>query len=239
VLFPGTPGLRRHVMVRPTPGMVTAELADDYHHFAVELRHDGERIFSVVARPIRFPWNLCSEASRYLEERLTGTKLARAAEFDVQSAHCTHQMDLAIAAASHAFQTGPVLYKMFVSDPKDGRKQAILHRNGLRVIDWLLQGSVILAPEPLAGRSLKKLREWRMDLPEDQREPASLLRRAAYITDARHFDFSKHLTMKRDSSLAGACYTYQAERAERAARNTGYMRDFSAGDRKPFEEQND
>ena len=45
------------------PGEVVADLEDDFHHFRVTLRHDGNVVESVEAESIRWPWSTCPGAA--------------------------------------------------------------------------------------------------------------------------------------------------------------------------------
>lgn len=237
VLLPGQPGLRRHVRFDVTQDRVTGELADDYHHFTVTLEHDGDVVRHVEARPIRTPWDICSASSQHLAQRLIGTPLREAAGFDVQSSHCTHQFDLAIATAAHAFEAvGAHRYRIFVSDPDPdtSRRRALLFREEQPLLDWRMDGTIIQSPQALCGRNLKDLRGWIDVFPASVQEPAKLLRRAFYISEGRQVVHSPALFAERTALLTGACYVYQPERIVHARRNDDTVRDFSDGAVTPF-----
>jgi hypothetical protein len=234
LIEPGTPGLRRHVLIEPLPGLVRGSVEDDFHHFSVEIAHDGHRIQEVQAAAHRYPWSLCPASSTFLESRLTGTELSHAATFDAQLSHCTHQFDLALVAAAHAREQNPTLFSMFVSDPVDGRRRAELRRNGVHELAWLLADDIILPPADQAGLSLRQLSKWICDIPDAQREAMRLLRRAAYLSGARQFAPDQSGSADRVSGLRGACYVYQPERAGLARRTIGHRRDFSTAAEGPL-----
>src|SRR5262249_35262282 len=45
-----------------------AAMEDDFHHFTVRLRHDGERVTGISGETIRFPWSVCPGAAIKLDE---------------------------------------------------------------------------------------------------------------------------------------------------------------------------
>lgn len=227
---PGVPGVRRRTLVVPGEGRVRAEIEDDFHHFTVEILHDGERILDVVADAIRFPWSTCDMAALFLADRLKGTPLADAASFDDQFSHCTHLFDLALLAATHALDAGPSLFSMFVSDAVDNRQRAELRRNGELVLAWDLEGSIIVAPTAPAGESLRRLREWLPTLTAELREPAKLLRRAVFISSARPLSFDGIANAAAVRGQVGACFTFQPERAVNSHRTANSRRDFTGGE---------
>ncbi len=97
---------RRRIRVRTVePGVVVSELEDDFHHFIVTLRHDGERVLSAAAESRRWPWATCPDATVPLGA-LAGMPLSRrftaAGGWTDPRQNCTHQFDAACHAITHA-----------------------------------------------------------------------------------------------------------------------------------------
>ena len=68
---------RRRIVVETTqPGVTVADLEDDFHHFVVTLRHDGERVVEVSCESERWPWATCPGAAVHLRA-LEGMPLSR------------------------------------------------------------------------------------------------------------------------------------------------------------------
>ena len=77
---------------------------------------------------------------RYFAELEGNPAVARLREMarEAPLTHCTHMLDLAILAAAHAGDAAPTLYEMLVDDPGNGPRQAILRRNGVEALRWLI-----------------------------------------------------------------------------------------------------
>jgi hypothetical protein len=209
----GEPGFRRRILIVPQAGHVRADLEDDFHHFIVDVAHDGETITAVDTGAPRYPWTTCIAAGPFLAERLRGTPIAGAAGFDAQLSHCTHLFDLALLAAANTGEPGPIFYAAFVADPVDGQTRAELRRNGQLVLAWALDGQTILAPSPHAGRSLRALRTWGVDLAPGDREQALILRRAVFLVQGRRFDPNTVGTAAQMTQQRGVCFTYDPARS--------------------------
>jgi len=89
---------RRVRLTAIEPGVVVSDLQDDFHHFVITLRHDGERIESVGAVSERWPWSTCPDAAVPLR-KLAGMPLERrftaAGRWTDPKQNCTHQFDAA------------------------------------------------------------------------------------------------------------------------------------------------
>lgn len=224
----GEDGCRRNQLIDPRPGTVRADVEDDFHYFWVEMDHDGERVTAMRTGAERWPWTTCPTAGTYLAERMTGVRLDEIAERDSPFSHCTHQHDLALLAAAHASDTHPTLYSTFYSDPGKPTRIAELYRNGERELLWEIKDSEILSPGIGQGLSLRKLKEWEVDLTPSQREMARVLRRTVFISGGRLFDYGKKTTADQSPQMAGACYSFQPVRSASAVL-TMDKRDFSYG----------
>jgi hypothetical protein len=224
-----TPALNRVIRIAGSPGMVRATLEDDFHHFRVILRHDGERVTDVAADSPRAPFSLCPAAGLRLCE-IVGTSLTddMTAIFRVANARdqCTHQFDLAaLALAAAARSTVTRRYRAIVHDPRAGHdRHALLRRDGEPVLDWVLDGYAIVSPPPFAGRSLGAgFTAWAArDLDTETAEAALVLRRAVFISAGRGLadDFVS-------APPTGGCWVQQPERAPDALRVKGSTRDFT------------
>jgi hypothetical protein len=233
LIEPGRLGMRRIQMIDPRPGRVTAEVEDDYHRFFVELSHDGERITNVRTTAKRFPWTTCPAAGDHLAERITGATLREIEGREAPLSHCTHMLDLAILAAAHAHDREPTLYEMLVDDPHAGPRKAVLRRNGVETIHWLIDDTTLVAPGMMAGRDLRQLKHWIDEIDAALREPARVLRRGAYIARGRGYDYSR-LTTASAVNAAVACYTFSVEHGDDAWHLDGSMRDFDGLENRPL-----
>jgi hypothetical protein len=225
---------RIRLTASPTSGSVIAELEDDFHHFRVTVAHDGARVTGVGGAGVRFPWSTCPAAAAQLEP-LVGMALSirSTAVGDVVSArdNCTHMFDLAGLAVAHAARGGGRRqYDVVVSDPVDGRRRATLDHDGERLLSWLVDRNTILEPLPFAGQALRGgFLAWaEAALEPDTAEAAIVLRRACHIAHGRVQD----LDVYDDAApllpiMSGACFTFQPERAPRALRMKGTIRDFT------------
>jgi len=174
----------------------------------------------------RVPWTVCPGAAAQLQRTFTGVALADFAARGEKRENCTHLHDLAILAAAHALDGGPLVYDILVSDPIAGRRRVEMRRNGAAVLAWSDEKNRIVEPAELAGVTLDKLRPWIDSLPAEQRESARLLQWGAIIANGR----SRSLDQQSDASALGVgrCYTFQAHRVA-AAKRIDDIRDFSQG----------
>jgi hypothetical protein len=225
---PGEAGFRRNQLIDPQPGLVEAEIEDDYHHFKVALGHDGTTVREIRTEAVRWPWSTCPAAGPFLAERLTGAALDALAAVDPPQAHCTHQHELALLAAAHAHDTAPTLYSTFVKDAEGEVRLAELYRNGALLMAWDVRGSTIVSPGPLEGYDLRRFKLWEAELPADLRIPARVLRRVIHTSAGRRFNFDQVQNAGLVTVLLGGCYTFQPERAAEGHRTT-IVHDFAKG----------
>jgi len=224
----GEAGCRRNQLIDPRAGLVRADVEDDFHHFWVEIEHDGERVLAMRAGAVRWPWSICPAAGTFLAERMTGARLDALAQVDSPYSHCTHQHDLALLAAAHALDEEPTLLSSFSSDRVEPTRTAELYRNGEPVLSWEIAGSDIVSPGVGHGLSLRRLKEWEGMLSPSDREAARVLRRTIFISGGRFFDYAQTPTADKIAASAGACYTFQPERSAEGVL-TMERRDFSEG----------
>ncbi len=217
------PGFRRRFRITPTEGSVCCQLEDDYHCMSVVVRHDGTMAEAIIAQMHRAPWTTCPEAEQQLQETFAGVALADFPARGEKTANCTHLYDLALLAAVHANDPGPLVYDILVSDPVDGLRHAVLRRNGETVLEWSESGMRIARPEELAGRKLLELNSWIQSLEPPLQEAARLLRWGNIMANGRSIPLAQQSDATR---MPPSCYTFQPERA-RHTRRVGEVRDFS------------
>ena len=92
--------------VTVAPGVVVSELEDDFHHFVVTLRHDGEQRRVVRERVAPVAVVDVSRRGRCRCAQLAGMPLSRrftaAGQWTDPKQNCTHQFDTACHAITHA-----------------------------------------------------------------------------------------------------------------------------------------
>jgi hypothetical protein len=218
--------------VTPAAGRVSSEVEDDYHCMGVTIHHDGRIATRIESVMQRIPWTTCPGAVAQLEQTFTGVPLDGFAVRGQKKANCTHLHDLAVLAAAHAADSGPLVYDLLVSDPVDGRRRAQLRRNGTWVLGWTVADGRILEPAELAGVAFDNMRSWVDSLDPQGQEAARLLRWGTILAHGRTISWER----QSDSSRLpiGNCYTFQPERAA-VAKRVGIIRDFSQGPQ-PLEE---
>ncbi len=226
------PGFRRRFRITPAPRHVLSEVEDDYHHMSVSIHHDNEVAHTVNAVLTRAPWSTCPGAVDKCEQTFTGVALRAFSERKGKAFNCTHLFDLAQLAAAHAFDDGPLVYDVFVSDPIDGKRRAEIFRNGEFVFGWFDANYTIVEPAELAGMKLHDMRSWIDSLEPVQQEAARVLRWVSLIAHGRIIPMSRQSDASR---MPPSCYTFQAERAAVATR-IGRIMDFSDGTVQPLDD---
>lgn len=217
-------GLWRRVIIQPGSGWIGGALEDDIHRFHLRLDHADGRIVGAAAETLRHPWSACPGAAAHIARELTGEHLADVAARD-PTQHCTHLYDLAVVLAAHVEDAEPTVIDMRVADPVEERSTATLSLDGAEVLRWHLKGTVVEAE----GRDLRQLSKWKHELGPAGAEHATMLRRAVYVSGARHYRFRPKLTAVETGSLRmGVCYNYQLPRAETSTINQEWMKDWSA-----------
>lgn len=210
---------------------VRAVVEDDFHHFRVALSHDGHKVTRISSESPRSPYSLCPAAGLRLQ-LLVGTALtddptATARLLDARQ-QCTHQFDLAgLALAAAARGTKELRYDLAVSDAVHGKQHAVLHRNGVQVLDWDVADYAIVAPPAFAGRGLGAgFTTWVAQALENQAaEDALVLRRGVFISDGR--GLADWLDGLDHAPATGGCWVQQPEQNEQAKRHRGSTLDFA------------
>ncbi len=232
------PYRRRIRTVAVDPGVVEGALEDDFHHFEVTLRHDGERVTGVEVRSRRWPWATCPDAATHLRP-LMGMPLsprctAVAAVADPRM-NCTHQFDLAGLCVSHAARGAERRqYDVEVPPWIDGLTEPRLWRDGDPVLEWTLSAKggrrrLVASPPfdeaPWRGGFFRWADE---HLGPDDAEAAIVLRRACEIGMGRGMDLEAFDSADELGPVMGpVCYTMQPSVTPVAFRNRGSIRDFA------------
>ena len=228
-----TPGYRRAIRITADARSVVAEIEDDFHHFLVEVDHEGGQVTRASGRAVRYPWSACPLAAGELKS-LTGMPLTSDPtaifRFCDPLAQCTHMFEMAGLAVSQAARgCGVRRYDAFVSDPSDGETTAELRCDGEMLLSWRLQDGLIVAPDAFAGRRPGDIRSRDLrHLPHETAEAVLILRRAVWLAVSRSLDVDAFATAA-DMGRGGVCFTFQPERAATATRRHGSVRDFSEG----------
>jgi hypothetical protein len=210
-------------------GQVRAVLEDDFHHFRVVVDYRDGHVTAARGQAVRHPFTACPGAASALNE-LAGMALDRIAQSVTlhtdATQQCTHMFDLAgLAIAAAARGDTRRLFEIEVPRHVEGRSHARLVRDGVLVLDWEVEGSAILGPEPYCGVDMRAgLARWALaSLPEQEAEAALVLRRCALIALGRLKDIDK----EPHAHLTGRCYAQQPHRAPQAIRIVGSTWDFT------------
>lgn len=230
----GSGVFRRRLHWQATPGCVAVALEDSNHGFRLRLHHDGRQIARVEAEPVRHPFTTCPEAvgnARQIEG-LALTEVAAQRARLPQASNCTHLVDMALLAATHAEDVGQERhYDIAVDDEKEGVTVARIECDGRLVHRWTIRDHAIETPAELTGRPVMRgFYAWATaEFTALALEAAQLLQRGYFVAQARR---SVYLPVERypaasDGMPSGACYSYNTGAVERALRIRGSVRDYS------------
>jgi hypothetical protein len=228
---------RRIRVVTLEPGVVESSLQDDFHHFVITLRHDGERVESMEAGSERWPWSTCPSAAVPLRA-LAGMPLSRrftaAGKWTDPKQNCTHQFDAACHAITHAaWGRDERVYDVEIPrrDPDTGAFRGRLWVDGELALEWdVTWTGIVDAAAPLDAAPWKGgFMRWADEtLAEDDAERAITLRRACDIGMGRGMDLdSIPVASQLPQLMAGVCHTMQPGIVEVALRHVGSIRDFA------------
>ncbi len=228
---------RRIRIVTLEPGIVESDLQDDFHHFVVTLRHDGEKVVAMEARSERWPWSTCPAAAIPLRE-LAGMPLSRrftaAGKWTDPKLNCTHQFDAACHAITHAaWERTERVYDLEIPrrDPDTGASYCRSWVDGEAALAWNVSWAGITDAEapfdaaPWKGGFMRWADE---TLPEDAAERAITLRRACDIGMGRGMDLDGiPVASQLPVVMTGVCHSMQPGVVEVALRHVGSIRDFA------------
>lgn len=225
---------RRAIRLSAVADWAEAEMEDDFHHFAVAIRHDRARVTEVSGRAVRYPWSRCPmavEALAGLTGLAVGAHPTAIYRHTDPLAQCTHMLEIAgLAVAQASRGPGRRRYDAAVTEPVDGRIEADLLCDGKSVMRWVLQDGIIASPVGYRGRRPADFRSAVLrDLPPEEAETLLILRRAVALGSARGLDVDRFANAA-EMNRGAACFVFRSGVAEHAARRYGSVRDFTAGD---------
>ena len=235
---------RRAVRLESEGREVRAELSDDFHHFAVQLRHDGVHAIEVRGEGVRVPWITCPGAVdplRRMEGAALASPLRTLLRHTDAHAQCTHLHDLACLALAHGArgEAGDATerrYDVAVPDRVDGLTHATLAIDGEPFAAWAVRGLALESVEPAAleGMPLRGagFHRFLLDVEPELAEATWVFQRAVFIGLGRQYDFDQMEGAWRFEHVVGAsCHTFDPARVSEAERIPGSVRDFrdSAG----------
>jgi hypothetical protein len=230
---------RRIRLVATEPGVVRAELEDDYHHFRCTLTHADGVITGCEGEAVRHPWTTCPGAMGLLRSLIGSPLDARSTAILGRvrgNEHCTHLVDLAGLAIAHAYAgRARREYDLTVPDRVGTRSEPVLARDGEVFLHWVVEGATIVDPPPFAGVGVTGgFREFvDRELDVDTAEAAVVLRRGTMISWGRSMQLDDaRVAADLGDTMLGSCHTFTVGTAERAERQMRSTWDFtSAPDR--------
>ena len=222
-----------------------AWLEDDFHHFGIEMRHDGDQVIAVQGQTIRFPRDTCPGALGILQEAV-GMPLNKRSTVLGQRTnmrmHCTHLFDLLGLAIAHAAcgrehrrydAVVPDREQLDISSAASavsrlgGYTRPELYRDGKLVMVWEMLGNDITGPQEYAGLSLGRgFRQWTESRAVDEAEAAHILRRATLIALGRLIDLQA-MPPEDVKATEGVCYSFQPDIARHSSYTINSSRDYS------------
>lgn len=225
---------RRRIRLRNMGTELTVgELEDDFHHFRVELYHDGDRIREVRATPLRGPWTTCMEVGeplREIEGQPLSARSTTIGKYAAATSNCTHLFDLAGLAIAHATRDIETRqYDLLITDTSDEVRELVAWRDGESVFRWTVGDQGIISPDGHADVPIfAKFIPWaEQNLSVDDAEAAIALRRMLHIAIGREVDIDEFANPNEHvDGPTGRCYSYTPEVAVRAIRHHDSSRDF-------------
>lgn len=230
-------GFRRRILIEPMPGLIIAELEDDYHRMVVRLTHEAGVVTQVSSDMKRAPWTTCPGAMLQLQRTFTVIRLADFIIRGERTSNCTHLHDLSIFAAAHHADTDPIAYEIFVDDPVAGRRRARLWRDGRSMLDWALERDTFVEPAEFGGLRLTEIGNWITGQDKAVQEAARILRWGAILALGRQMAIPAH--MSGEAFAQGNCFTFQPETAKKATRLAHADMDFSAPGTEPMSDRSE
>ena len=237
----GTGCYRRRIELCATETGARGELGDDFHHFAVEISHDGGFVTAVAGEPRRIPWTTCPGALAPLQA-MKGAALD-AAILDLvrhtpAKAQCTHLHDVTCLTIAHAGRVASGgarerRYDVTVPDRVERRAECRVEIDGEEALHWSLEGMRVTAASDPSFEGLaigsRPFREILRDRPTpDAIEAAWILQRAVFIGLGRQHDFDAMRTAREFADeVGGGCHAFAPERLDQGLRVLGNTHDFS------------
>ncbi len=217
-------------------GRTTGELEDDFHHFRVEIIHDGSNIVEANGTGLRGPWVTCMEADRPLREieghPLTASSTGIGA-YTAPTMNCTHLFDLTGLTVAHTQRdVAERVYDFAVADVQDseGTRELAAWRDGEQVLRWTASTAEVFEPPEWRDAPLAvKFIPWAaQNLDPETAEVAIALRRVIAISHGRVMDLDTTPTAADlGAGPNGRCHSFQPEVAVKAIRNKKSAFDFA------------
>lgn len=224
----------RRIRMRGRRNEVLVEMEDLAHGMTCVVEHDGERVTALRPEFRRIPMTTCAGAGEALQ-CIVGLPIG--SDFSTFFAggrsrqNCTHMFDLAWLGVAHAARGERVReYFMEMPDDSAGGRPTALRRDGEVVLQWRLENSTILEPEPFSGRHLfRGFTSWAVrHFKGDELEALLVLQKGCFVAQSRRYDLPNGpLTAAEQQRNAGLCYGFDHERIAVAVRLEGTRRDFS------------
>jgi len=212
---------RRRILTWSENETAFAALEDDYHEFAVCVRHDGCIVTTVEGKAFRYPWTTCPAATGLLAQ-LHGQPLValhvRLTEKLDATRHCTHLLDLSRLAMAQARRKKPRQYDISIPDVRDDKTSVSVSCDGKLVFTWHIEGEMITAPAPFSGHHLSGAARWKENTfaNDDEREAGMVLRRALMVALRRHTLPDRPRYAREYKALLAVCHSFQPEYAAQA-----------------------
>jgi hypothetical protein len=214
---------RRKTIAEAGQFETVAAMEDDFHHFAVRLRHDGRHVTELTGEAVRFPWSTCPGAVAKLDE-LIGAPLFPTPDHPGPrppiNEQCTHLFDIAKFAIAQSARAqsghgGRRQYDIVIPDPVDGSTTGDLSRDGVHLLHWVVEKRIVVAPPAFAGHRLPGRAEWPAGAiaDADALEAALMLRRALVIFRGRMSEYPEVTSADQVPGGFGSCFTYLPENA--------------------------
>ena len=223
---------RRIELLTTSPSAVSGELEDSFHHFRVSIAHEGGRVTAVDGEAVRHPWSTCPDALAPLQALvgapITTDATAHGAHADAR-ATCTHWFDLAgLAMAQAGAGRADRRYEMTVGERDDaGRTVARLERDGSPVLDWDVDVTSVLGPDPFTGQEMGRgFLAWaNATLDPETAEAAIVLRRGCRTALGLLMDLDDYSTAAEvGHSMENTCHTFSTSVMGVALRMKGSTR---------------
>jgi hypothetical protein len=223
---------RRIELLTTSPSAVTGELEDSFHHFRVSIAHEAGRVTAVDGEAVRHPWSTCPDALAPLRALVgapvTADATAHGDHADARTT-CTHWFDLAGLAIGHAGAGRDRRRYDVVIGERDrrGRTTARLARDGDDVLDWDVDVTSVLGPEPYAGQEMGRgFLAWaNAELDPEAAEAAIVLRRACRTSLGLLMDLDDYATAADvGHGMENTCHTFSSSVMGVALRMKGSTR---------------
>jgi hypothetical protein len=213
---------------------VLVEMEDLAHGMSCILEHDGRRVTAIRPAFHRVPMNTCATAGDPLQT-IVGMPIG--SDFSTFYAggrarqNCTHMFDLAWLGVVHATRGERVRdYLMEMPDDGENSWPSTLRRDGKVILQWRLNNSTILNPEPFTGRHLfRGFTTWAVEtFKGDELEAILVLQKGCFVAQSRRYELPDGpLTAAEQQSNTGLCHGFALERITQAIRLAGTRRDFT------------